>query len=342
MSTVRRELLSTPRRILFYIFSHSALVAQLDRVPGFEPGCREFESLRVHQFYIKIWGTVTTQTIISIVLPLGLAIAMFGLGLKLTIQDFTRLLQMRRLVLIGLFCQIILLPTIAFLIAKFFSLSPVYAMGLMLLAASPGGATANIMSHFAGGNVALNITLTGLNALTALITMPLFIQFSYEYFFASQASVPVDASKIIQILFVITLPMGLAMWLKNKKPQLALKLQKPLNAFSLIFLAFVAIAAVVKEKELLLSGIAPVGFAVLVFNLASFAIGYGFPRALKAPKEESISIAMEVGIHNSTLAMAIAMSPALMNSTAMATPAALYTIVMYAVAAIWIQFLKRG
>ncbi len=267
---------------------------------------------------------------------------MFGLGLKLSLTDFARLLQMRRLVLIGLICQIFILPAVAFAIAKFFNLSPVYAMGLMLLAASPGGATANIMSHFAGGNVALNVTLTGLNALTALITMPLLIQFSYEHFMASQAEVPVDATKIIQILFVITLPMGLAMWLRNKKSDLAVKLQKPLNIFSLIFLVFIAVAAVIKEKELLIGGIATVGLAVLIFNLLSFAIGYVLPRALKSPKPESISIAMEVGIHNSTVAMTLAMSPALMNNVAMATPAALYSVIMYVVAAIWIQFLKRG
>ena len=290
---------------------------------------------------MSLGGPIETQTIIAKVLPLALTISMFGLGLKLTVADFSRLLKMPRLVFIGLACQIVLLPLIAFAIAKTFNLSPVLAMGLMILAAAPGGVTANLMSHFAGGNVALNVTLTALNSLTAVLTLPFLIEAAYAHFFGQGAAIPADAAKILQVLVVVMVPMGIGMILKAKKPGLASKLLKPINVFSILFLIFVAIGAIFKERELIAGGIGPVGLAVLIFNLCSYAVGYGIPRLLKTPRAEAIAIAMEVGIHNGTLAITIATSAEMMNSMPMAVPAALYTVIMYMTGAVWIQVLKR-
>lgn len=284
---------------------------------------------------------MSTETIISVVLPLALAVTMFGLGLRLTIQDFTRLFKMPRVILIGLFCQIILLPVLALALATVFGLSPVLGMGLMILAAAPGGPTANLMSHFAGGNVALNVTLTALNSLTAIVTLPILIQYAYAHFFGEAATVPAESARIVQVLLVVTVPMVLAMWLHASAPLVAAKMRQPINIFSIVFLLVIVIGTVSKERELILGGIGPVGLAVLLFNLGSMAVGFFIPRALKVSHNDSIAIAMEVGIHNGTLAIAIASSPGMMNSMAMAVPAALYTLVMYMTGAIWIQFLKR-
>lgn len=284
---------------------------------------------------------MSTETIISVVLPIALAITMFGLGLRLTVQDFTRLFKMPRVILIGLFCQIVLLPLLALALATVFGLPPVLGMGLMILAAAPGGPTANLMSHFAGGNVALNITLTALNSLTAILTLPILIQLSYSHFFGETATVPAEAGRIVQVLLVVTVPMVLAMWLHASAAVVAARMRKPINIFSIVFLLVIVVGTVSKERELILGGIGPVGLAVLLFNLGSMAVGFLVPRALKVSQHDSIAIAMEVGIHNGTLAIAIASSPGMMNSMAMAVPAALYTLLMYVTGAIWIQFLKR-
>ncbi len=284
---------------------------------------------------------MSTETIISVVLPIALAITMFGLGLRLTVQDFTRLFKMPRVILIGLFCQIVLLPLLALALATVFGLPPVLGMGLMILAAAPGGPTANLMSHFAGGNVALNVTLTALNSLTAILTLPILIQLSYSHFFGETATVPAEAGRIVQVLLVVTVPMVLAMWLHASAAVVAARMRKPINIFSIVFLLIIVVGTVSKERELILGGIGPVGLAVLLFNLGSMAVGFLVPRALKVSQHDSIAIAMEVGIHNGTLAIAIASSPGMMNSMAMAVPAALYTLLMYVTGAIWIQFLKR-
>lgn len=284
---------------------------------------------------------MSTEKIITVVLPLALAITMFGLGLRLTVEDFTRLVKMPRVIVIGLACQILLLPLLAFALAKIFALSPVLGMGLVILSAAPGGPTANLMSHFAGGNVALNVTLTAINSLTAIFTLPIFIQIAFAHFFGESSAVPVDTARIIQILIVVTVPMGLAMWLRSGAEVVADRLRKPINVFSIFFLVVIVVATVAREKDVILGGIGPVGLAVLLFNVGSMAIGYYIPRALKVSEADSISIAMEIGIHNGTLAIAIASSPGMLNSLPMAVPAALYSLLMYITGTIWIQILRR-
>lgn len=269
----------------------------------------------------------------AILLPLALGIIMLGLGLSLTIADFTRIVKYPKAALIGLSCQMLLLPIVCLLIAQGFGLAPELAVGLMLLAASPGGATANLYSHLSKGDVALNITLTAINSILSLFTLPLIINFSMEYFMGAGQFIPLQFDKIIQVFAIVLIPVSIGMIIKNRSESFALKMDKPVKLLSVIFLVLIITAAVLKERAKVGEYFQEVGLAALAFNLASLAVGYFIPLWLKLGKREAISIGMEIGIHNGTLAIAIASSPLILNNSTMAIPPAIYSLIMFFTAA---------
>jgi BASS family bile acid:Na+ symporter len=265
----------------------------------------------------------------AVFMPIALGIIMLGLGLSLTIADFRRVVVYPKAVFIGLFCQTILLPAACYGIARGFGLAPALAVGLMLLAASPGGATANLFSHLAKGDVALNITLTATNSILSLFTLPLIVNFSLEAFFGAGKSIPLQFDKVIQVFAIVLIPVGIGMLIKAKQPAVSTKLEKPVKIASAIFLALIIIAAVLKERATLAESFRQVGLASLVFNLTSMAVGYCVPLLVRLPKRQATAIGMEIGIHNGTLAIAIASSPMLLNNPTMAIPPAIYSLIMF-------------
>lgn len=265
--------------------------------------------------------------IITIFLPLALAIIMMGLGLELTLKDFARVTQHPKAVFIALFCQLILLVGIAFIICKVLALSPVLAVGLMLLAASPGGSTANLFSYLFKGDIALNITLTAINSVIAAFTLPLIMNFAIQYFMNDGQQINLQLSKILQVFAIILIPVGIGMLIRHCAPHFSEKLQKPLRIFAVSFLIFIIIAAIFKERQHILSYLTQVGLATVIFCLCSLLIGYFVPRLLGINSAQARACAFEIGIHNSTLAMTIALT--IMQNTAIAMPAAIYSIFMY-------------
>lgn len=278
----------------------------------------------------------------AVFLPLALGIIMLGLGLSLTIADFTRVVKYPKAVLIGLSCQMFLLPIACLLIAQGFALSPELAVGLMLLAASPGGATANLYSHLAKGDVALNITLTAINSILSLFTLPLIINFSMDYFMGAGQFIPMQFDKVMQVFAIVLIPVSLGMLIKNRSESFALKMGKPVKILSIIFLILIIAAAVLKERAKVGEYFQQVGLAALCFNLVSLAVGYFIPLWLKLGKREAISIGMEIGIHNGTLAIAIASSPLLLNNSTMAIPPAIYSLIMFFTAAAFGWWVSRA
>jgi BASS family bile acid:Na+ symporter len=276
-----------------------------------------------------------TSVLTTVFLPVALGIIMLGLGLSLTVADFTRVLTIPRAVLAGLLCQMVLLPGVCLAIAKVSGLSPELAVGLMLLAASPGGATSNLFSHLAKGDVALNITLTAVNSVLTVVTLPLIVNLSLEHFLGESRAIPLQFGKVAQIFVVVLGPVSLGMVLKKKWPQLSERLNKPVRIMSALFLVLVVAAAVLKERAMLGAYVRQVGAAALAFNLASMFVGYFVPRLLRLSSQQSIAIGMEIGIHNGTLAIAIAYSPLLLNNSTMAIPPAIYSIIMFFTAAIF-------
>jgi BASS family bile acid:Na+ symporter len=276
----------------------------------------------------------------NVLLPLALGVIMFGLGLGLTIEDFRRVTRYPRAVLAGLFLQVGVLPWVAFALALLFQLPPELAVGLMLLAASPGGATANIYSHIARGDVALNITLTAINSGLCLLTLPIVLNLSLEYFLGAGQYVPPPVRKIVEVATLIVLPVVLGMTVRRFVPGFAARMEKPVRLLSVLVLALLVFAAVAQEWDMLFAYFAAVGLACLLFNLASMGVGYAAPLAMKLPRKQAIAIAMEIGIHNGTLAIFIALN--VLQSTAISVPAAVYSLLMFFTAAVFAWRVSRG
>lgn len=276
----------------------------------------------------------------NLILPLALGIVMLGLGLGLTADDFRRVATMPKPVFVGLGVQTVLLPGVAFVLAKLMGLSPELAVGLMLLAASPGGATANIYSHLAKGDVALNITLTATNSVLCLATLPVILDFSLSHFMGAGNYVPPPVRKVIEVAVIILVPVLIGMVIRRFAPDFARRMDRPVRAFSLLVLIGVIAAAVVQEWPRLPGYFAAVGLACLAFNLVSLWAGYALPLALKMPRRQAIAIAMEIGIHNGTLAIFIALN--VLGNSVISIPAVAYSLMMFITAGIFAWRVKAS
>jgi len=273
----------------------------------------------------------SSTAITTLFMPIALGIIMLGLGLSLTISDFTRVIKFPKAVLVGLICQMMFLPVICFFVAKYMGLPPELAVGLMLLAASPGGATANLYSHLSNGDVALNITLTAVNSVLTLFTLPFIVNFSLDYFMNDGQYIPVQFKKIIEVFMIVLVPVTIGMLINKKSPSLSQKLSKPVKIASALLLILVIGLTLLKEKANLLGYFQQVGIAALIFNLLSMVMGYFVPRLLQLTKKQAIAIGMEIGIHNGTLAIFIALN--VLGNSVMSVPAAVYSLIMFFTAA---------
>jgi bile acid:Na+ symporter, BASS family len=271
------------------------------------------------------------SNIFAVLVPLVLGVIMFGLGLSLSIDDFKRVVLYPKAVFIGLFCQMILLPILCFFIAIHFNLSPALAVGLMLLSASPGGATANLYSHLANGDIALNVSLTAINSVLTIFTLPFIVNFSISHFMQSGDVVPMQIKEVLEVFAIVLVPVGCGMMLKSKFSKRSAIVEKYGKVVPAVFLVTLIIGAIIKERENIADSMQQIGLAVLALNLISMTIGYFVPRLFKLEKKQAIAIGMEIGIHNCMLAMFVAST--VLKNTEMTFPAAIYTIVMFFTAA---------
>lgn len=272
-------------------------------------------------------------------LPIALGIIMLGLGLSLTVDDFKRVARYPKAVTVALVCQMILLPAICFLLVIAFNVEPALAVGLMLLAASPGGATANLYSHLSDGDVALNISLTAINSVLTLFTLPLIVNFSLGYFMDSGQYVPMQFSKVIEVFAIVLVPVTLGMLIKNKFQAFATRMEKPVKIASALILIIIIVSVTLREKQLLRDYFEVLGLPVLLFNALSLACGYFIPRLLNIEKRQAVAIGMEIGIHNGTLAIYIALS--VLANSSMSVPPAIYSLLMFFTAAFFGYLVKR-
>ena len=279
--------------------------------------------------------------LLTIFLPAALGVIMLGLGLSLTLADFARVAKYPRPVLIGLFCQVIILPLVCFGMLSVAGLEPALAVGFMLLAASPGGTSANLFSHLAHGDVALNISLTAVSSIVAILTMPLIVNLSLGYFMDAEQALPLQFSKVLQVFVIVLGPVAIGMLIRRFKPGFAASMDKPVRWLSGLFLALIIALAFANDSLSAMEYLFTIGLLALLFNLVSMAVGYWVPRLLKLNLRQSIAIGMEIGIHNGTLAIALALSPALLNNPTMAIPAALYGILAFFTAAAFGWMINR-
>lgn len=266
-------------------------------------------------------------------LPLALAVIMFGMGLSLTLSDFKRILIYPKAVLLGLLNQIVLLPVVAFFIAKGLRLSPELAVGLMILAACPGGATSNLITHLAKGDTALSITLTAFSSMITVLTIPFVVNFSIGYFIPGGEEQQLEIlGTVISVLVITIIPVAIGMLVLKKVPALAKKLEIPFRQFSTVFFILIVVSAFVKERDNLVQFFIDAGPASLALNLATLGLGYGVSKVAGLNFRQSLTIAVESGIQNGTLGITIAAT--LIVNSVMTIPSAIYSLIMFGTAAL--------
>ncbi len=266
----------------------------------------------------------------TIGLPVALGIIMFGLGLSLTLADFARVAKQPKAVIIALLCQLIVLPAICFGLVLAFQLPPVLAVGMMMLAASPGGTTANLYSHLFRGDIALNISLTAVNSVIAVVTLPLITNFAIWYFDPFDDQLGMQWAKAVEVFAIVLVPVALGMIVRHFWPRFADRMDKPVRIASVIILVVVIAGAVASNWALLLENFARLALITIVFCLISLALGYLVPRWLKVGKRQAIATSFEIGIHNATLAIVIAQT--VLGSVELSLPAAVYGVLMFFIA----------
>lgn len=280
------------------------------------------------------------DTVSSIVLSSALAIIMLGMGLSLVLDDFKRIVVYPKAIIVGLTNQLILLPLIGFLIAVAFPIKPEISIGIMILAVCPGGPTSNLIAHLAKGDIALSMTLTSLSSFITILTIPFIVNLSLEFFLEEGQMIRLDVpDAIIRIFAVIVIPVSIGMVIKHFKKEFADRMAKPVRIASGIVLALVIIGIVLRERENFVSFFQQAGIVALLLNAGSMAVGYFSARLFRITDRRAISISIESGIQNGTLAIAIAVL--LLESTTFAIAPAVYSLIMFGTGGIVIYIGNR-
>lgn len=266
----------------------------------------------------------------TIGLPVALGIIMFGLGLSLTPGDFARVLKQPKAVIVALLCQLILLPAICFGLVLAFQLPPVLAVGMMMLAASPGGTTANLYSHLFRGDVALNISLTAVNSVISVVTLPIITNLAIAYFDPFDSQLGMQWSKVLEVFAIVLVPVAIGMVVRHFWPGFAKAMDKPVRIASIVILVVVIAGAVASNWALLVENFARLSLITILFCVISLTVGYLVPRLLRVGKRQAIAASFEIGIHNATLAIVIAQT--VLNSVELSLPAAVYGVLMFFIA----------
>lgn len=273
----------------------------------------------------------------TIILAISLVIIMFGMGLSLVKDDFVRLFQYPKAIIIGLLNQIILLPIIAYVLISLMNVGPDIAIGVMILSACPGGPTSNLITYLAKGDAGLSISLTTLNSLITIFTIPFVVDFALTQFLNADEMIQINKLQtIIQIFVIVIIPVSLGMALKHMKPVFADKMSKPVKIASAIVLFLVIFGLVLKKKEDLIPYLQQAGWTTLALNVATMLIGLLTAKIAKLNLAQSLTISIESGIQNGTMAIAIA-SGILMNDNYAIAPA-VYSLIMFFTSGVIIAF----
>lgn len=276
-------------------------------------------------------GNILTE----VFLPLTLAVIMLGMGLSLTVTDFKRIFIYPKAVTLGLINQLVILPLMAFSLAIFFDLNPGLAVGLMILAACPGGPTSNLISHLANGDTALSITLTAFSSLITVITIPFIVNFSISYFIPGGEQPPLNIfGTVISVLAITIIPVAIGMLIFKKSPQLAQKMDRPFRIFSAVFFVVIILAAILKERENIVDYFSQIGPVALGLNVLTLAFGFFTAKALGLAAKQARTISIESGIQNGTLGITIAAT--LIGNSEMTIPSAVYSLIMFGTAGVLI------
>jgi BASS family bile acid:Na+ symporter len=270
-----------------------------------------------------------TELISKIFLPISLAIIMLGMGMTLIPDDFKRIFKYPKAIFIGLTNQLILLPIVGFLLAILFDLEPIMAVGLMILASCPGGPTSNLITQVCKGNIALSVTLTAFASFISILLIPFILSYALGYFGTNTAAtiqLPI-VDTILQIMVITVIPISVGMIIRKYNTIFAKRMEKPMRTASTVIFILVFIAVLIANKNMLIDGMKEVGLVTLLLNIITMALGYFTAKLFKLDIQSRISIMIESGIQNGTLAFVIAAS--ILNNVEMGIPIGVYAIWMF-------------
>jgi BASS family bile acid:Na+ symporter len=281
---------------------------------------------------------MTSSFFATTLLPLALFVIMTGLGLSLTVADFKRVLIYPRGVVIGLTNLLLLSPLLAFLATIAYGLRPELAVGMILLGAAPGGTTANLLTHLARGDTALSVTMTALSSAVAVFTTPLFLAIATAYFLGAQTEAQLDMVRIVvRVMTITVVPLSVGMVVRAWTPGFATRAEPWVKRAALVFFVIVVGGAIYEARNEAPAMLVAVGAATLTLNLSAMTLSWFIARRAKLDLRQSTAIAIELGVHNTTLTMAVGA----MIAPVYMIPGAVYGIQMILTASVFVWFIQR-
>jgi BASS family bile acid:Na+ symporter len=273
-----------------------------------------------------------------VLLPIALAVIMTSLGMSLTTADFRRVVVAPKGISIGIVNLAIVSPLLAFGIAELFSLDPAMAVGLVLLGASPGGTMANLLTHLARGDTALSISITGISSVAAVVSVPLFLSAAIDHFGAAGFSEDVDMVGVVaRVLLITVVPLSLGMWLRARRPERIEEIQPLFQKIAFVVFLAVVVGVIVAEHERVFENLGAVAAAAIALNLAAMALSFSIARLARLDDRQSTAIAIELGVHNTALAIAVGAT----IDTELTIPAAVYASFMFISAGLFARLMYR-
>ena len=274
----------------------------------------------------------------TVLLPIALAVIMVSLGMSLTTEDFRRVVVYPKGISIGILNLAILSPLLAFGMAELFDLDPALAVGMVLLGASPGGTMANLLTHLARGDTALSISITGISSVASVITVPLFLSAAIDHFGATGFGDDVEMLGVVaRVLAITVIPLSLGMWLQARRPERVDEIRPTFQKIAFgVFLAIV-VGVIIAENERVVENIDAVAPAVIALNLAAMALSFAIARLARLDDRQSTAIAIELGVHNTALAIAVGAT----IDTELTIPAAVYASFMFISAGLFARLMYR-
>ena len=279
------------------------------------------------------------NVITDVILPLALAFIMFTLGLGLTFSDFARIAKMPKNFLIGLVSQLVFLPLVALIIVFVWPLQPELAIGLILIAAAPGGVTSNILTSFAKGDVALSISLTAVMSLLSVVSVPLVLGISMGLISDNSLGSISLTSIAISMFLIVTLPVLLGMIFRASLSYLTKRIEKIAKILSTALFVLVLIGAILAERQNLVEYFAQTGLVVLILNILMMTIAYYWAKLFSSGRPQLKAISLECGLQNGTLAIFVGTS--VFGGGLYIVPAATYSVIMYLTSLIFIYFIRK-
>ena len=278
--------------------------------------------------------------ITDIFLPLALAFIMFSLGLGLTGTDFTRVAKQPKDFIVGIICQIILLPVVAIILVKFWSISPELAVGVMIIASAPGGVTSNILTSFARGDVALSISLTAIISLLSVVTVPFILITSLGLLGLDNVSKDISLMRMaISMFLIVAVPTLIGMLFRKFVSNAAIKFESIAKRISIILFVIVLLGAILAEKNNIVSYFADAGLITLALNVIMMVLAFYVAQLLGTSNSQKKCISIECGLQNGTLAIFVGTT--LFGGGAYIVPAATYSLIMFVTSLIFVFFIRK-